>query len=88
MGKILKNKRGIELATSCSSGYKTNSEKLYLKKEKSHLDFFLIGLHSMQGLTATTRHGVTRKRSTKRPKHTVSLFKKNLQLKGNSGVVS
>ena len=40
MGKILKNKRGIELATSCSSGYKTSSEKLYLKKEKSHLDFF------------------------------------------------
>ena len=30
--------------------------------------FFLIGIHSMQGLTATTRHGVTRKRSTKKIK--------------------
>ena len=28
--------------------------------------FFLIGIHSMQSWTATTRHGVTRKRSTKR----------------------
>ena len=27
--------------------------------------FFLIGIHSMQGSTATTRHEVTRKRSTK-----------------------
>ena len=26
--------------------------------------FFLIGIHSMQGGTATTRHGVTRKKST------------------------
>ena len=36
----------------------------------------------MQGLTATTRHGVTRKRSTKRLKHTGNLFRKNLQLIG------
>ena len=28
--------------------------------------FFLIGIHSMQGWTVTTRHGVTRKRSTKK----------------------
>ena len=28
--------------------------------------FFLIGIHSMQGETATMRHGVTRKRSTKK----------------------
>ena len=28
------------------------------------LTFFLIGIHSMQGWTATTRRGVTRKRST------------------------
>ena len=27
---------------------------------------FLIGIHSMKGWTATTRHGVTRKRSTKK----------------------
>ena len=44
--------------------------------------FFSIGIHSMmQGWTATTRHGVTRKRSTKRLKHTGNLFRKNLQLK-------
>ena len=35
----------------------------------------------MQGLTATTRHGVTRKRSTKRLERTGNLFRKNLQLK-------
>ena len=29
----------------------------------------------------TTRHGVTRKRKTKRLRHAVNLFKKNLQLK-------
>ena len=40
---------------------------------------YLIGIHSMQARTATTRHGVTRKRSTKRLKHTGNLFKKNLQ---------
>ena len=43
--------------------------------------FFLIGIHSMHGSTATTRHGVARKRSTKRLKHTRNLFRKNLQLK-------
>ena len=36
----------------------------------------------MQGWTATTRHGVTRKRSTERLKHTGSLSRKILQLKG------
>ena len=35
----------------------------------------------MQDYTATTRHGVTRKRSTKRLQHTGKLFRKNLQLK-------
>ena len=40
--------------------------------------FFLIGIHSMQGWTATTRHGVTRK---KRLQGTENLFRKNLQLK-------
>ena len=34
----------------------------------------------MQGLTATTRHGVTRKRSPKRLKHTGNLFTKNQHL--------
>ena len=35
----------------------------------------------MQGWTATTKHGVTRKRSTERLKHTGNLFRKNLHLK-------
>ena len=42
---------------------------------------FLIGIHSMQGCTATTRHGVKRKRNTKTLRHTRNLFRKNLQLK-------
>ena len=33
----------------------------------------------MQGLAATASHGVTRKRNTKRLKHTGNLFRKNLQ---------
>ena len=41
--------------------------------------FFLIGIHSMQGWTATTRHGVTEKKSRKRLEHTGNLFKNNLQ---------
>ena len=43
--------------------------------------FFSIGIHSMRDWTATMRHGVTRKRSTKRLQHTENLFRKNLQLK-------
>ena len=43
---------------------------------------FLIGIHFMQDSTATTRHGVTRKRNTKRLKHTGNLVRKNLQLIG------
>ena len=45
-----------------------------------NIGFFLIVFYYMQGWTATTRHGVTRKRSIKRSKHTVNLFTKNLQL--------
>ena len=40
-----------------------------------------IGIHTMQGWTATTKHGVTRKRSTKKIQHAENLFTKNLQLK-------
>ena len=43
--------------------------------------FFCIGIYSMQGWTATTRHGATRKRNTKRFRHTGNLFRKNLQSK-------
>ena len=46
------------------------------------LFFFLIGIQSMQGWTATMRHEVTQKRSTKRLKFTEKCFWKNLQLKG------
>ena len=35
----------------------------------------------MQGRTATMRHEVTRKRSTKRLQHIGNLFRKNLQFK-------
>ena len=35
----------------------------------------------MQGLTATTRHGATRKKIQKRLQDTENLFRKNLQLK-------
>ena len=40
-----------------------------------------IGIHSMQGSTATKRHGVTRKRSAKGLQHTENLFRKNLKIK-------
>ena len=42
---------------------------------------FLIGIRSMKGWTATTRHGITRKRSTKRLQDTGNLFRKNLLVK-------
>ena len=44
-------------------------------------DFLLIAIHSMQGWTATTRLGVTRKRSTQWLKPTVNLFKRNPHIK-------
>ena len=45
--------------------------------------FYLLGIHSMQGWTATTRHRVIGKRSTKRLQHTGNLFRRNLQLKSH-----
>ena len=55
--------------------YKQPSENVLL------LFFFKkFGIHSMQGWTATMRHGVKRKRSTKRLKHTGNLFRINLWL--------
>ena len=36
--------------------------------------FLKIGIDSMQGRTATTKHGVTRKGNTKRLRHTGNLF--------------
>ena len=49
------------------------------KKKKKKKE---IGIHSMQGWTASTRHGVTTKRDPKRSKHTGKLFRKNPQLIG------
>ena len=44
--------------------------------------FFSIGIHPMQGWTATTRHGVKRKKKAqKRLQDTENMFTKNLQLK-------
>ena len=43
--------------------------------------FFLIRIHSMQGWTAPTRHGVTRKEAQKRLHDTENLFRKYLQFK-------
>ena len=43
--------------------------------------FFEIGFHPMQGTTATTRHGVARKKAQKRLQGTENLLRKNLQLK-------
>ena len=48
-----------------------------VKNKRYSAVFFKIGIHSMQGWTATTRHGVTRKRSTKRLKHTGNHFREN-----------
>ena len=44
--------------------------------------FFLIVIHSMQVWITTTRHGVTRKRSTKKLKYTGNLFRNNIKLIG------
>ena len=62
-----------------------NSSETTLKKTSlQNLELFcfflivLIGIHFMQSWTATTRHGVTRKRSTKKLKHTQNLFRKSL----------
>ena len=43
--------------------------------------FCFIGIYSMQGWTANTRHGVTRNEAQKRLQDTENLFRKNLQLK-------
>ena len=51
-------------------------------KKEVFLFLFLIGIHSMQGWTATTRHGVITKEAQKRLQDTENLFRKNVQLKG------
>ena len=66
----------LSVLNSLSTGLK------YLIVTQKLFSFFLIGIHSMQDWAATTRHGVTKKRSTKRLNHTGNLFRKNLQLSG------
>ena len=73
----------FEQKIPCSPG--TLSEYLFCRTTTSNCFpeyLFLIGIHSMQGWTATIRHRLTRKRSTKILKHTGNLFTKNLQLIG------
>ena len=67
---------------SCNDG---NVEKVYLVSFLHDNESFFLkktGIHSMQGWTATTRHGVTTKRNTKRLRCTGNLFRKYLPLKG------
>ena len=74
----------LKCARPSSNSYKSRYQPLkILLMVASLLSIFfcLIRIHSMQGWTVTLRHGVTRKRSTKRLRHTGNLFRKNLQLK-------
>ena len=46
-----------------------NIPRLSVSQGSEFVCFFLIRIHCMEGWTAPSRHGVTRKRSTKRLKH-------------------
>ena len=51
----------------------------------NNINFFLIGIHPLQGRTATTKAWSYKKKKhkkIKRLKHTGNLFRKNLQLIG------
>ena len=65
--------------------YKLDQENIGNESVYWYLSKFFfkkIEIYSMQGWTATMIHGVTRKRSAKRLKHTGNLFRKNLQIRG------
>ena len=66
--------------------YILNNEffSLYLGMHLWQVFYLFFWIHFMQGCTTTTRHGVKRKRSTKRLKHKGNLFKNNRLLKGVS----
>ena len=51
-------------------------------KLQSFDNIFFKGINSTQGWTATTRHGITRKKIRKRLNRTGNLFRKNVHLKG------
>ena len=57
---------------------KNKIDTLMLSKIKPS---YLTGIHSIQGLVATARHGVTRKKKKKRKKER-RMFRKNPQIKG------
>ena len=52
------------------------------RKLQSFDNIFFKGINSTQGWTATTKHGITRKKIRKRLNHTGNLFRKNVHLKG------
>ena len=54
---------------------------LLLARTVLSTSIFLIGIHSMQGWTTTTRHGVTRKRNSKRWRHTGNCLERTYSLK-------
>ena len=72
----------LQLITYCKNT--TLFKCLHLQVHSSNLysmKFFLKNWHPLSQWTATTGHGVTRKRSTKRLQYTGNLFRRNLQLK-------
>ena len=75
--KILSN---VDLGNS-KDNVDQNLNSLTAHLVSIHHTLVLIGIHCMQGSTATTRHGVARKRNTERLRHAGNLFRKNLQLK-------
>ena len=50
----------------CGESYDGTQEFSLSEEWTNGIFFFLIGIHSMQGWTATTRHGVTRKKKRKK----------------------
>ena len=55
---------------------------IWVFRKLQSFDIFFKGINSTQGWTATTRHGITRKKIRKRLNHTGNLFRKNAHLKG------
>ena len=72
---------GSQIIYHCNYSLDILHLKLIKLVHDSQKNFFLIGIYPMQGLTATTRHGVTRKKAQKRFQDIGNLFRKNLQLK-------
>ena len=72
----------LNSTSSCNNFEISHIDDRYQNLVLSGFFLFLVGVYSMQAWTATTRPAVTRKRSTKRLKHTGHLFRKNLQFIG------